>query len=194
MWGNTTKKPHWDHGIDCSLSFLLRCLGKRRGGVLDQTVVQARWDLCFTPSPIDAAPTAHQPSKDQSQPPPQGYATPLLTAVFVYGDGSSEVPWPLRLNLLLSSFFLCAMWGNTSPQQKPPWEFKQNVASPLRTSCNFVTPSLNFSSNLSKTSILYQSQICQNLMATFSQKMTLCSEIAPLQETEGRFLSWYFRV
>ncbi len=49
-------------------------------------------------------PAGLQPSKDQSQPPPQGYVTPPHEKCHpphvVYGDGgSSEVHWPLGPNL-----------------------------------------------------------------------------------------------
>ncbi len=46
--------------------------------ILEQTMVQARWGLCFAPYPYAChpPPTSHQPSKDQSEPRPQGYATP----------------------------------------------------------------------------------------------------------------------
>ena len=55
----------WSFGLKCKsermhspsdflFGFLLRCLWKRREVVLEQTVIQARPDLCFTPTPMDA--------------------------------------------------------------------------------------------------------------------------------------------
>ena len=53
------------------LHLLLRCLWKRRQVALEQTVIQAWQDLCFTPTPWMPPPSAsHQSSKDQSQTPP----------------------------------------------------------------------------------------------------------------------------
>ncbi len=53
----------------------------------------------------------HQPSKDQSQLPPPPTDVPLLAVV--YGDGGSEVPWPLGPNLWFVVFTIRSLKSNT---------------------------------------------------------------------------------
>ncbi len=63
---------------------LLRCLWKRREVVLEQTVVQAWRDLCFTPPPAGL-----QPSKDQSQTPPPWKVPPPYCGVWRWWQRST---------------------------------------------------------------------------------------------------------
>ena len=87
----------------------LRYLWKRREVALKQTAVQAWQDLCFSPPPMNATP---QPSINQVRTkvnPPQGYATPLRSAlamaapkyIGLWGQISgSVVEWADRKNTM----------------------------------------------------------------------------------------------
>ncbi len=120
---NIKKKPNHLTPTTCLTthkhpSFLLRCQG-RHDVVVQQAVVQAWQDLWFTPPPMDAIQLlainqvrtkVTKVNPPRNVPPPMMHPPPLTChpspPCVVHGDGGSEVPWPLGLNLVCFFLFL----------------------------------------------------------------------------------------